>query len=169
MKEKVLSQCSKMYQMNVLLCNDHSLKVPDGKCIEGKKKEACWLNIPDEKRLANNSDAYDLSVSSCARKTELQDVAYFLLQLAASAAIPITLEVRCCHAFISYVFSLLPYLYKSHLNFFLFHVSFHSYLIVARRWVGLGKDSAKSHHQVQAKVRQKTTSHMEIKSNLHLK
>lgn len=80
--------------MTVLLDNGTKMKTQDGKYIEGKKKDAYWLNFPDEKRLANNEAEYDLSLESCSAVTEAQDASFFLLQLAAHMALPVTFEVR---------------------------------------------------------------------------
>lgn len=96
MKRRVLSQCSKIYHLTVLLDNDYLMNKEDAKFIKGRRKDAEWLGLPDEKRLANNTLEYNLSVESCLRHTGLQDVSFFLLQLAAAMALPATFEL-CNH------------------------------------------------------------------------
>ncbi len=94
---KVLDVCSKTHAMKVFLDNGLSMKKEDGVYIIGERKESAdvmtWA-LPEDKRFAHNSEAFDLSTESCPRYIELQDVSYFLLNVATTLQVPISFEVR---------------------------------------------------------------------------
>ncbi|KAL9182805.1 hypothetical protein ACHAXT_004084 [Thalassiosira profunda] len=93
MVKRLLHLCANTRQMKVLLENGPLMKREDGKCIEGKRKDAEWIQL-EEKRLAeSNTEEYDLSVAPCARFVELQDICFFLINLAATMAMPTTFEL----------------------------------------------------------------------------
>mmetsp|Transcript_18 Transcript_18/g.48 ORF Transcript_18/g.48 Transcript_18/m.48 type:complete len:413 (-) Transcript_18:287-1525(-) len=95
MLHKVFSKCSTMYHIRVLLDNGIYMKDEDSTRIEGEKKQASWIGLPDDKRLAKNSD-YNLSVASCERYEALKDLSFFLIHLAATMALPTTFELFSC-------------------------------------------------------------------------
>jgi len=81
--------------MKVMLDNGPLMRKTDGICIEGELKDSSWrMALPTEKRLANNTDKYYLSVKETERSTEVQDLSFFLIRLAATMALPATFEVR---------------------------------------------------------------------------
>ena len=92
MVNQVQSLCAKTYHLRVLIGNSTSLKEKDGKSIEGSKKECEWIKLPENKRLEKTTVEYEVSVEKCPRYVEVQDMCYFLLDLAAVMKVPTTFE-----------------------------------------------------------------------------
>eukprot|EP00956_Cyclotella_meneghiniana_P031323 scaffold81925_cov76-Cyclotella_meneghiniana.AAC.3 len=93
MVDAVQSLCNSTSHIRVLIANSDLLGKEDGKCIEGKRKDAKGLKLPDNKRLENNTVEYELSLQRCYRYKEIQDVCYFLVDLAAIMKIPTTFQL----------------------------------------------------------------------------
>ena len=90
MIDQVQSLCTKTYHLRVLIGNSPCLKKKDGKCIEGTKKDFEWIKLPV--RLERTVE-YEVSVEECHRYTEVQDMCYFLVDLAAIMKVPTTFEL----------------------------------------------------------------------------
>lgn len=60
MVDAVQSLCNSTSHIRVLIANSDLLGKEDGKCIEGKRKDAKGLKLPDNKRLENNTVEYEL-------------------------------------------------------------------------------------------------------------
>jgi hypothetical protein len=93
MIDQVQSLCTQTYHLRILIGNSISLKEKDGKCIEGTKKDCEWIKLPENKRLESKTVEYEVSVEECHRYTEVQDMCYFLVDLAAIMKVPTTFEL----------------------------------------------------------------------------
>ena len=60
MVDAVQSLCNNTCHIRVLIANSDLLGKENGKYIEGKRKDAKWLKLPDNKRLENNTVEYEV-------------------------------------------------------------------------------------------------------------